>query len=361
MATLFDYVTWRGDLPFAQQGCNPLDGAIFARLAYLPFHRVVPDAKAVCPLRDAAQALLSLPERSFSDNDAQLLQRLIDAPRFRDLPLRGIVDRLSDETQFAAVTIQLPQEAYLSFRGTDNTLVGWKEDFNMTFVCPVPAQKLALAYTEQTAEQLPGKLRLGGHSKGGNLAVYAAAFCQPEVQRRVTGVYNFDGPGFDEIVLQNERYDRICSRVQTFVPQSSVVGMMLGHEEQYTVVSSTSVGIMQHNLYSWDVAPTGFVCLEEVTNGSRFMDFTLKTWLKDMTPAQRETFFDTIYGIMVQTNAKTFRELTDNWFQNALSIARTVKNLDEDTRKAVTQALSLLLKSASTGLEQMIRKPNEKA
>lgn len=356
MANIFDYLAWRGDLPLEVSPFNSVDGVILARLAYLPFGAVLPDEAAACSVQDAAQAILAAPECFFNESDVRLLEQLSQSPRFRDLQLTGFVDLLDEETQFCALTIRLdPNNLFLSFRGTDNTLVGWKEDFNMSFVCPVPAQTLALAYLGRTAARLTGAIRMGGHSKGGNLAVYAGAFCGEAIQNRIVEIYNYDGPGFDQQVLDDPGYDAICQRVQTFVPKSSVVGMMLGHEEQYTIVDSSQMGVMQHNIYSWDVYGPDFVRLEQVNNSSRFMDFTLKAWLRDMAPAQREVFFDAVYRILEQTNAKTFREVTENLPQNAVIIAKTVKNLDEDTRKAVTHALGLLFKSARTGLSQMIQ------
>lgn len=129
-----------------------------------------------------------------------------------------------------------------------------------------------------------GSSWLGGHSKGGNLAVYAAAFCPAALQERIAAVYNNDGPGFDADVIALPGYQRICARVQTFVPQSSIVGMLLEHEEAYTIIHSTGDGFGQHNLYTWEVLRDRFVTLETVTNGSRFLDRTLKQWLAGLEP-----------------------------------------------------------------------------
>ncbi len=355
MATILDYLDWRGDLSFAVSPFGPVDGVILARLVYFPFDGLLQTAR---PLREAVAALPPLPERRSTEEDYRFLETLIKSPRFSELRLSHFVNRLDAQTQFAAMTIELsPGELFLSFRGTDNTLVGWKEDFNMSFVCPVPAQELALEYVTEVASGETGMLLLGGHSKGGNLAVYSAAFCDRSIQDRIRAVYNYDGPGFDDQVLQSAGYQRVYERAHTFVPQSSIVGMMLGHEEQYSIVSSTQFGIWQHDVYSWQVERTSFVCLEHVTGGSRFVDFTLKEWLRSVEPSQREQFIDAIYEIMSQTNAKTMREMGDNWLINAITISKSIKNLDEDTRKAVVHTLSALLKSTKTGLALAMKKP----
>lgn len=224
----------------------------------------------------------------------------------------------------------------------------------MSFVCPVPAQVLASRYVERLANEKPEKsIVITGHSKGGNLAVYAAAFCDDGVQKRITSVFNYDGPGFDDRVLRTESYKRICKRIMTFVPQSSVIGMLLGHEEAYTIVHSEQTGMMQHDVYSWDVRRDGFDCLEQVDNSSRFVDFTLKAWITDLDYKQRESFFDTVYTVMKETNASTLREMGENWFASAVSVLKSIKNLDEATRKAALRTLGLLVKCAGMGISHM--------
>ena len=357
MANLLEYLAWRGDLSLAESAFNEVDAVILARLSYLPYETVPACAEGrTVVLGAAAEALLAtdaLPEK-----DRQLLELLRLSRRFATLELFGYERRtdVPTQTQFAAVCFRLDEGTVcLCFRGTDNTLVGWKEDFNMTFVCPVPAQRLALAYLERIAAAEKGRLLLGGHSKGGNLAVYAAAFCDPAVQARIAQVYNFDGPGFDQIVLDYAGYDSICARIGTFVPQSSIVGMLLGHEEKYTVVQSTQKGgIFQHDVYSWQVDADGFQTLETVTNSSRFVDFTLKGWLAQMAPSEREAFIDTVYGVMEQTNATTLQELGEHRLTNTVALMRSLRGLAPEGRAAVIQALRLLLQSTKLGLRQML-------
>ena len=155
-------------------------------------------------------------------------------------------------------------------------------------------------------------------------------------------------------MLRQAGYQAICDRVQTFVPQSSVIGMLLGHEERYTVVHSARMGIYQHDLYSWDVENGHFVSLESVNQRSRFIDTTLKAWLASLTPAERERFIDAVFYLLAQTNAETLSELSDKWFTNSKTVLRAAKSLDEPTHRAVTLALRQLLRSTSTGLSQIV-------
>lgn len=198
---IFDYINWRGDLSFRQSPFNEVDGAILAKLSYLPLERVLEQGSMVpISIADAAKKLFALPNINGSfmrKEDSPLLSALAESPRFCNMGLFACMNRFDPEsqTQFFAMTIRLSEsELYVAFRGTDNTLVGWKEDFNMCFVCPVPAQKLAVEYLESTVKNSVGRITVGGHSKGGNLAVYAAAFASPAAQLRVQKVYNYDGP-----------------------------------------------------------------------------------------------------------------------------------------------------------------------
>lgn len=292
MYDLFDYLTWRGDLTFRQDPLNAVDSLIFCCLSYIRFPGIVPDfpSSASIALSEAAGLFFALPREmriTRKPEDGKLLYALAKTRRFGNVRLMHYADRFEPERekQFAAVTALLDDgSAYLAYRGTDNTLVGWKEDFNMAFMPVVASQEDALDYLEKAAAALPGDLIPGGHSKGGNLAVYAAAKSSPAVNTRITAVYNHDGPGFGREMMESPGYCSITERIHTLIPQSSVIGMLLDHEEKYTVIHSSQVGLMQHNPYTWNVLGPDLVRSESITASSRAIDRTLKTWVCSMTP-----------------------------------------------------------------------------
>ena len=358
MADLFDYIHWRGDLTFEQDTFNAVDGMIFARLAYMPYELVLSALPGEhVTLRDTAGALLAIDGIEglvHMREDVLLLKAVTENRRFGDAEVYRYEYRtdLDTQTQFAAVTFAVSGGlSCIAFRGTDNTLVGWKEDFNMGFIFPVPAQRLALEYAESVIGSLGGDFIVCGHSKGGNLAVYASAFCTHVKQNRIVRVYNYDGPGFDDKVLNTPGYGRICQRTDTFVPQWSIVGMLLGHREKYEIVhSSQTVAPMQHDLYSWDVRRCGFEQLETVTNGSRFIDSTLRDWMAGIDASQREKAADALYTIFTETKAVTLRELGENWYASAKIILQSIKNMDPETRRLVGEMLLSLMRSAKNEL-----------
>ena len=356
MANILDYLDWRGDLQISERGFNEVDNLLLAELCYLDFGGIVPPGfDAPVPLQEAMRRYDVLREHEsmgvlVPDQIPELGRRMAASARFSGLLLCGYENKIDDETQtqFSALTLLLPDgTAYVAFRGTDDTIVGWKEDFNLAFLPVVPAQRMAVQYLQAAAEVFSERpLRVGGHSKGGNLAVYAGAFCSEAAQQRIELVYNFDGPGFDRKILDQAGYEAICPRVRTFVPQSSVVGMLLGHEEQYTVVHSQETGLTQHNIYTWDVERESLSYLDTVTHGSRFIDRTLKDWLAGMSVEQRAVLVDTVYEVMQQTGARTVPELKANWFGSTRAMIRAAGALNEDDRRSVMRMLRLLMQSA---------------
>ena len=355
MSNLFDYVAWRGDLSLAAVPLNDIDALLFARLSYIPFEGVVPAGfEGGKPLPEAARQVLAKgvldAEGGQNAEDKQLLTLLTEAPRYEHLTLCGFESTLNKETeeQFAAVAIRLPLGACIAYRGTDGTLVGWKEDFNMSFSGVVPAQEHAVDYLARAAV-LPGTLRLCGHSKGGNLAVYAAAFCPESIQGRIVAVRNFDGPGFQAEVTARPAFQRIVGRTRTFLPRSSVVGMLLEHEEPYTVVESQGSGIYQHNLYLWEVGRSGFAEVQQVSDGSQIIDKTVKDWLASMEPDQREQVVNGVYAALEATQADTVREVREKGKMAAL---RALLEMDENTRKLTMSALRLFYQSFMRALPE---------
>ena len=362
MSNLLDYLVWRGDLSMQTVPFQAVDSLILCRLSYVSFDDLLQPDDAPISIRQAAhQRLKTLRDdktplgKPISAQDQHLLSLLGESARFADWTIRGYVNELDmqEEKQFSAMTLQGEEGAfYIAYRGTDNTLVGWKEDFNMSFRTPVPAQQAAVEYLTAAAQNTTDKICLGGHSKGGNLAVYAASFCPPDVQSRILNVYNNDGPGFTQSTIDQPGYQAVKDRISTFVPQSSVIGMLMEHEEDYTVVHSTQVGLLQHDVYSWQVQRDDFVRLQSVTESSRFVDHTLKEWVLAMTPLQREQFFDALYAIAQTTHAQTIKEMREGGLQTAKTVLQSLKNVDEPTRKIILQGMKILWEAARDNLPE---------
>ena len=347
MPNMFDYLSWRGDLPFSAVPVSGPDALIFSTLAYLQFDGVVPfGAVGAVPL---AQAALQLSRQENpplrSSKDLQLLLAAAETPRFREVRLCFYREELLEEeqTQFAALVFLLPGgSAFLAFRGTDDTLVGWKEDFNMSFRTTVPAQHKAARYAGEFASCFAGPLYLGGHSKGGNLAVFAATQ-SADYQNRIQAVYNLDGPGFHPQLLQAQGYLSIVPKVRTYIPQSSIIGNLLEHEEPHTVIQSSQVGVLQHEPHSWEILGGDFLPAQTQGADARFVDRAVRRYLAQTTAEQREKFVDTVYELLSAGNAQRLGQLLH---PKQLSGLLRSLNADEATRALLAAELERILQAA---------------
>ena len=362
MANVCDYVKWRGDLTLDQSEFNEIDNLILARFSYFPFDKIIRENE-IATIKELSrrfnnQDVTKLP--ILWKDDVELFPLMGKSKRFGGMLATKYINKIDaeQEKQFSAITVLMPDNTiYVSYRGTDNTIVGWKEDFNMSFKSHIASQISAKQYLEEIAKEYPSsKIIIGGHSKGGNIAVYAATFASQKVKDRIINVYNNDGPGFCEDVIETPEYQEILPRVHTYIPQSSIIGRLMNHKEKYTIVESVQKGIMQHDLYSWQLLGKEFVTLKKLTNESEFIDKTIKDWLENVEPEKREQVIDAVFEILNTTEAQTMKELKANWFANAKTILGTYKTIDNDTKEMVWQTVNELLKVAKNNIFEELPK-----
>jgi len=350
MSNITDYLTWRGDISLACMPFNDADNLVLSLLAYILFENIMTKDEKLT-VKQAATILNGRPNDFgvMKSDNVRLLSKMADGARFQNAAICHCVSEIdtNEEKQFAAITILLDDgTCFVAYRGTDNTLIGWKEDFNLSFISPVPAQTASVRYLTGVAGQTARPLRIGGHSKGGNLAIYAASQCSQHIQDRVVAVYSNDGPGLDDATFTSDGYMRIRDRFYSFVPQSSIIGMLLQHQENYAVVISHAIGLFQHNPYTWQVNRDGFEIIGAIRPGSRYMDATLKNWLSSVSMDERMIFVDTLFTVLSSTNATTLQGLTMGWWKNAYVMLMKVKDIDSQTRKIIIGVLVELVKAA---------------
>lgn len=335
------------ELPF-----GAIDNLIFAEMSYCDF------SCATAQMPGRLSALRAHLAGGVKQPDDELLNRLASSARYEDVVAYHFVDHFDpvQTLQFAAVTFLLPDgTAYVSFRGTDSTLVGWKEDFNLAFATPVPAQLEAVRYLKQVADVLACPLRVGGHSKGGNLAVYAAAFVGEDVQERILNVFNNDGPGHDLATLESAGYKRIEKRLQTFIPKSSVIGMLLEHGDDYRIVDSDAHGLWQHNPYSWQVSGEDFVYFQHTTASSDCMNESIRQWLNHMDVEKRRHFTDTVYEVLAASEVRSVGQLLSDFRGSLPSIIAATKNLDPEEKHMLAELATQFVRVASVQYGQLAR------
>ena len=342
MANMVDYLAWRGDVPFEASPWNEIDGLLIATLSYLDFHGGK-DPKGWTLEEMARIDLLRQGTTNSFVNRKKAFEAMAAGDRFRTCRLHHAI-ALTDADigmQFSALCLDLPDgTTCVAFRGTDNTLIGWREDFNMAYTTRVPAQEAAILYLGRAAALSKRPLRLVGHSKGGNLAVYAAAYVKKSVQNRIESIWSYDGPGMNRETSQTEEYLRIKDKIHSFVPQTSIIGMLMDYYEPYTVVHSTASGITQHDPMSWQIYGPRFETLPAIDQTARVTRDTLHEWLQNSTPEQRASFVDALFGMAESTKATKMSELTSEKLKTLLTMVGNRKDVDPETRRVFTRLMA---------------------
>ena len=344
---LFGYV-WSELRGFGELPLSDVDSLVLSCLSYLRLPEEVAQARTHegLPVRELFRAEW-LPQMTQGlwnpEGMARLVACVAASPRFRDVRLSDYVDEFDEdaEKQFSACTLRLPTggDAYVSFRGTDNTLVGWKEDLSMAFAANVPSQRAAVAYLERVAPSVEGRLYAGGHSKGGNLAVYAASMCSDAVAARLARVFSHDGPGFTAETLSDARWEARSHLVSKTVPRSSFVGMFLERQEDFVVVESSATGLGQHDPFSWVVEDGSFVEVERIARGMGYLDESLNQWVASLDRHEREGFVNALFSVLYAGGEDTFAALKGNWQEALPAMMEQLGALEPEERSLVAHAL----------------------
>ncbi len=368
MGTVLDYLKEYGDYALAEKPFSEVDSLILSQFSYLKFDEMVSGRQTGQNAGVTGTVAVSLEEmfghekydslygdeRYRRDNTALFLG-MYGSRRFHDTKIINYVNQidLDTEMQFSAVTILLPGGmVYVAFRGTDETIVGWKEDLNLAFSEPVPGQRLSVEYLNQTAGTFAGAFCVGGHSKGGNLAVYASMNCREDVRARIVTIFDHDGPGFRPEVKEQGAYAEIVDRIRKTVPRSSLVGMLLYSEGEYEVVESRTVGLAQHNPYTWLVREDSFQIVKDIRTGRKFMDEALNQWILSLSQEEMHTFVDTFYQVILASETDNLIDLTANWTKSLHGIRMAIKEIEPETEKVIRQILRALLEVISTNIKE---------
>lgn len=363
MKNIIDYVAKYGDLSFEEKPLNKVDALIFSQFAYfklgsfVPFDGSYDNSISIEEMagRDNVSELFS--DERYAANNSQLFHAMASSKRFASVRLSNFIDLVSNkwEMQFSAVTFYLsPGATHVVFRGTDESIVGWKEDFNMTFMTPIPAQVKAVDYLHYAAERIRGDFSVGGHSKGGNLAVYSVMKCSKYVRDRVTVIYSHDGPGFTKETLADADFDAIADRILKFVPRSSIVGMLLQSHEKYRVVEAGSVGILQHDPFNWVVGDDDFVYRDDVAGRYVISDEAVNEWASRAGADEMKVFVDKVYSVFVEAGVSDVNDLKSN-AGTIMAKARSVMgSLDEEDRRRIKAVLSVFIESVKDQVKDQI-------
>ncbi len=337
------------ELPF-----NEVDSLIFSQMSYMNLDRVVSS------FEDSLGQwieILSLYRAEEFDGlvfktlnpplNRELLRVICASPRYRTVLMNYHADKYDKESelQFSAVTFKLPTgEILVTYRGTDATFIGWKEDFNMVYKSPVPSQIEAERYLESVASRTDGDIIVQGHSKGGNLAVYSGVNASESVQERIVTIYDLDGPGFPMNFYENNKHKEVEHKIKKIIPEGSVVGILMESVGKIKIIKSNSVGLRQHEPFTWKIVGKRFMESEEIANSSKRMDRTINTWVENLSIEQRQMLVETLFTIISVSKAEHIQEFASYAIKEKDMIREAIKDMDEETSNAIKEMIMTLVR-----------------
>lgn len=361
MADLFDYLDWRGDITFEQVPFGKIDALLLAHLSYSIFDGLISESfsekKSLSQLSEDFVKSPDYEERInigflINKRTAELMTKCAATERFKDVTVCGYKNIYSEEKmeQFAAIVFSVCGTNVIAFRGTDDTITGWREDFNIAYLSQIPAQKDALDYFELAAKELSGDFIISGHSKGGNLAVNTAVNCGRKNQSRVKKVYNFDGPGFLSDFFEKAEYKKIEDKIHSVYPELSVVGMIFEHPKNFEITKSNGFAIMQHDALTWQIIGGQFDNADDFTEESKIFNKAFNQWVEKLSVEQRKKFVNALFDIIEASGAKTNTELEKNALAASAKMIAAYSAMDKQTKTEVRNILSVLKAAVQSSL-----------
>ena len=355
MGNLITYVQQYEAQTFQEKLVTDIDILVLTEIAYLPFDEIVSSSfeeKTAISLNQLGKEFETIKEKEHKNNPfmitkerIQLLDVVSKSQRYKDIKVFGFMNDIDDELtkQFAAVCYQWEEESrWIIFRGTDESLTGWKEDFMMTYSDLIPAQIDAIEYLRKQAELFSGSLNISGHSKGGNLSLYASAMQEEDIQHRIKQIYCWDAPGVHRSILNTEGYQRVVSKAKRYIPQDSIVGLMLESQVPYHIIESQGSGISQHSALMWNIEDDHFVELTELTRNSQLTDQTFKQWTEVVSDEDLKLFFDTFFELIFEMGVETVNDVYYNFRMYMRQFFEKAYQMDTEKREILLRVGRLL-------------------
>ncbi|MBR4983739.1 MAG: DUF2974 domain-containing protein [Lachnospiraceae bacterium] len=365
MSHIVSYVKRQKENTFFDVPFNEVDALVLSQFIYLKLDGLIPttsEKKEAVYLYEIANNLdyekVFMDER-YRKNNTELFEAMVESKRFRRMKMNYFSDITSvlAETQFSAMTVFLEGGPnVVIYRGTDETMVGWKEDFNMIFKEPVTGQSLSAMYLQQVSEQLEGDFIVTGHSKGGNFAIYASMNVEDKIQDRIDRVYSFDSPGFRPEILESVDFNKIKDRIIKYLPHSSIFGMLLQSKENYQIVECFSIGVLQHNPYNWRISGNEFKKVDKLGRSSVFLNETYNEWLYGLSDEELQAYSEIWYKIMQDANITTMLQFTKEPGKALISLIDAIKETDDKTKEMAKDLAHGLIEVAKENIRYYAKK-----
>ena len=351
MGNIMDYISWRGDLSFEQSQFNEVDNLILACFSYVNLDGIsaVTKQKGI-GLKKLTKEFMKLhtmkeleADKSFIRLAPFMMMEMAKSVRFGKCVVRNYVNDIVTEAeqQFAAMEIVLEDgTSYVSFRGTDDTIIGWKEDFNLS-TGVVPAQKRAIEYLQKISEHTDGMLRVGGHSKGGNLAIYGSVMCK-SAHEKILEIYSNDGPGFSREFQELPEMKEMMPKIIRIIPEYSIIGTLLEHEKEPVIVASSSKGLLQHDGFSWEVQGPALVRRDSLNKTAlRFIEI-LHKWIDGMDMEQKRLLIEDLFATLQASGYENLSEVQSGGLKSLAAMVKRVEKFAPESRGMMQELLTAI-------------------
>lgn len=337
METVYEYISYYKNLTFDESQFNDMDNIVFCTLSYLPLNNIVQDT----PLSTIFSKTKITNETSIVQNSLKLLNQIYNSKRYKDIKLSNYINIVDSKTQFSALTIRFgKRNCYIAYRGTDTSIIGWKEDFELAYTYPVPAQILAVKYLKDTLKITDKVIYVGGHSKGGNLAMAAAMEIDAGTFKKRKTIYNNDGPGFLPNEFNSTKYKRMQTKLKMFIPEESVVGILLENTNNYTVIKSRASGLKAHDLTTW-ICFGEFLKIGRQSKISKELQEKLNSWLKKENNQKKEMIVENLFKIIQSTGTNDIKNIK---IPTIKQLVNEVKGMDNESKRLLLNTLTSLIK-----------------
>lgn len=348
MATIKEYIKLYKNLSFKECDFNINDVLLFCELSYIDWNNIVSSKNTKITLKEASNIYFEEYDKrgeyltTFNKSNIENLRNIMNSKRYKDIELANYVKYVDKEKQFGAICIYFDDKAFVSFEGTDTTVIGWKEDFILGYHFPIMSQEYAIDYLNNVITEEDNIVFVGGHSKGGNLAMTSVVYAKREIFDKIKCIYNLDGPGFREIEQKKNSFRKILPKLEMYVPEDSIIGMLLYSTDKYHVVKSVEKGIRSHDINTWECFGS-FLIEGKLSKFSITINNKIKIWNKKYTDEQLEKLIITFFSVLEKNNIESFYELKRISWSQMVKLVNEVNDIDEETKKLFFKAMKELI------------------
>lgn len=359
MKNIFNYIKKYGQLTFLEEPFNDADNLVFASLSYVDFD-CNKNLNNLTIKEISDDYFLNHTKKQISNNiiavksSIKILNSIKDTKRYKDLIISNYKYISSDETQFCGMNIQIDENTtYISFEGTDHLISGWKEDFELCYKFPIKAQELAIKYLNQNIKFSSKNIIVGGHSKGGNLALVSSMYCHFWKRKKIIKIYNNDGPGLRKAQIESKQYKKIENRLVHIIPNYSFIGLLLRHKDNYQVVYSYENGLLAHDLINWKIENNKLV-LAKLSFLSKELDDGIIKWLDKYNDLEREKFVKSLFDVCEKAGIDNLLDFKADKLNNTIKIIKATAEMNQETKTMIIDLFKFLIKYCSIDLKDKI-------